>query len=58
MFLFEYQKSKLYLINISSDPGVLNNGADEFESADDVYEALGEMLTEVSEEEKSNDYIW
>lgn len=35
---------------------VLKNGADEFEDSDEVYEAIGEVLHEISED-KSEDEI-
>ena len=32
--------------------GVLEDGTEDFESADDLYEALGTMLTQVAEEKE------
>lgn len=29
--------------------GILNNGADEFEDSEEIYEAIGEVLHEISE---------
>ena len=35
------------LSNYSSQTGILENGADDFETVDDLYEAIGDMLLEV-----------
>lgn len=35
--------------------GVLDSGMDDFESSDDLYEAIGAILHEVSDEKSEND---
>lgn len=41
---------RLYIVNnISLFLGVLENGADDFEDSDEIYEAIGEVLHEISE---------
>lgn len=44
--------SRFLYRNIS---GVLNNGADEFQDSEEVYEAVGEVLQEVSSEKSEAD---
>lgn len=35
--------------------GVLENGADEFEDSEEIYEAVGEVLQEASEDKTEED---
>lgn len=35
--------------------GVLKNGADEFEDSEEIYEAVGEVLQEVSSDKSETD---
>lgn len=35
--------------------GILSNGADDFEDSEEVYEAIGALLHEVSQEKTEND---
>lgn len=45
----------LDIIIISLNVDVLENGADDFQSSDEVYEAVGEVLQEVASDKTEED---
>lgn len=44
-----------YFMLLFSTTGILENGSDEFESSDEIYDAIGGILHEVATDKSEND---